>query len=223
MVCSSPSKVFTNWRKSVHRLTQVRKGARMAFTAAPQVEELRPMSRALPKTWSRSSPAPRSCLGTKLTDIEDVLLEIRAVLSEKMLDLTLSQACRGRPEFPTVSPLPGSVMNRSPATPPTRASCKRAGERNVRAEGYRDRCRRAFFSLSPGTGIDQFEASPRCSRRSPTPARPVLRRGQYHVAPLAGIWPWAASKSNASPNGSAPNGSPSRDGAQVAAFQATPG
>jgi hypothetical protein len=57
-----------------------------------KVEEWRPYvegvaNNLVDKLYGPQGPA----WGTKLTQIEDVLLEIREVLTEKMLDLTLGQ------------------------------------------------------------------------------------------------------------------------------------
>lgn len=113
----------------------------------PKVEELRPYVEGVAKNlvaklYGSEGPA----WGTKLTAIADVFLEIRAMLSEKMLDLSLAQqaAARERPAaYPTCpachAPLP------CPDTNP-RILRTRAGEAAwPEPEGYCPRCRRAFF------------------------------------------------------------------------------
>src|ERR1700739_4887156 len=58
----------------------------------PQVEELRPYVEGVAKNLVEKLYGPHGpAWGTQLTEIEDVLLEIREVLTEKSLDLTLAQ------------------------------------------------------------------------------------------------------------------------------------
>jgi hypothetical protein len=85
--------------------------------------------------------------GTTLTDIEDLLLEVREVLTEQMLDLALSRQAQALPQqspdqriCPTCQqPLPCPDDN-------ARIVQTRAGEAEwTEPEGYCPRCRRAFF------------------------------------------------------------------------------
>ena len=113
----------------------------------PKVEELRPYVEGVAKNLVDKLYGPNGpAWGTKLTEIEDVLLEIRQVLTEKMLDLTLAQqAVAGeRPQrYRTCpgchQPLPCDRAN--PRIVQTRAGQAQWPE----PEGYCDRCRRAFF------------------------------------------------------------------------------
>jgi hypothetical protein len=113
----------------------------------PKVEELRPYvegvaKNLVEKVYGSQGPA----WGTKLTEIEDVLLEIREVLAEKMLDLTLGQQAGAgeRPESYRTCPGCGAPLP-CPDTNP-RILQTRAGEAEwSEPEGYCDRCRRAFF------------------------------------------------------------------------------
>ena len=58
----------------------------------PKVEELRPYVEGVAKNLVEKLYGPQGpAWGTQLTEIEDVLLEIREVLTEKMFDLTLAQ------------------------------------------------------------------------------------------------------------------------------------
>ena len=121
----------------------------------PKVEELRPYVEGVAKNlveklYGSHGPA----WGTKLTEIEDVLLEIREVLTEKMLDLTLAQqaAAADQRREPYRScpgcqqPLPCNDTN-------PRLLQTRAGEAQwAEPEGYCDRCRRAFFPSVQGPG-----------------------------------------------------------------------
>jgi hypothetical protein len=114
----------------------------------PKVEELRPYVEGVAKNLVDKLYGPKGpAWGTKLTEIEDVLLEIREVLTERMLDLTLGQqaaALDERPEpFRTCpgcrQPLPCDNTN-------PRLMETRAGEADWQEpEAYCDRCRRSFF------------------------------------------------------------------------------
>jgi hypothetical protein len=114
----------------------------------PKVEELRPYVEGVAKNLVDKLYGPKGpAWGTKLTEIEDVLLEIREVLTERMLDLTLGQqaaALDERPEpFRTCpgcrQPLPCDDTN-------PRLMETRAGEADWQEpEAYCDRCRRSFF------------------------------------------------------------------------------
>ena len=113
----------------------------------PKVEEWRcyvegGANNLVAKRYGPQGPA----WGTKLTQIEDVRLEIRAVLTEKMLALTLAQQAAADPRGEPYhcgpgchQPLPCDDTN--PRTLPTRAGQAQWPQ----PEGYGDRCRRAVF------------------------------------------------------------------------------
>jgi hypothetical protein len=114
----------------------------------PKVEEVRPYVEGVAKNLVEKLYGPKGpAWGTTLTEIEDVLLEIREVLTEKMLALTLAQQAAGAEERPQPyracpgcqQPLPCDQAN-------PRIVQTRAGEAHWQEpEGYCDRCRRAFF------------------------------------------------------------------------------
>jgi hypothetical protein len=114
----------------------------------PKVEELRPYVEGVAKNLVEKLYGPHGpAWGTKLTEIEDVLLEIREVLTQKMLDLTLAQQAAAADQRPQPyhscpgchQPLPCDDTN-------PRLLQTRAGEAQwAEPEGYCDRCRRAFF------------------------------------------------------------------------------
>jgi|SRR6185369_256139 hypothetical protein len=85
--------------------------------------------------------------GTTLTDIEDLLLEIRAVLTERMLDLSLARQAQALPQQPQSQRLcpscqqPLDCPDANPRSVQTRAGAAQWSE----PEGYCPRCRRAFF------------------------------------------------------------------------------
>src|SRR5262249_19424350 len=114
----------------------------------PKVEELRPYVEGVAKNLVEKLYGPQGpAWGTKLTEIEDVLLEIREDLTQKMLRLTLAQQPAAAHQAPQPyrhcpgcqQPLPcDEIIPRILQT--------RAGEAQwAEPEGYCDRCRRAFF------------------------------------------------------------------------------
>jgi hypothetical protein len=113
----------------------------------PKVEEVRlyvegVAKNLVEKLYGAQGPA----WGTKLTEIEDVLLEIREVLTEKMLDLTLAQQAAAGERPASYQTCPGCQAPLAcPDTSP-RLVKTRAGEAAwPEPEGYCNRCRRAFF------------------------------------------------------------------------------
>lgn len=112
----------------------------------PKVEELRSYVEGVAKNLVDKLYGPQGpAWGTKLREIEDVLLEIREVLTEKMLDLSLGQQAAAEPPEPyrtcpgCQAPLPGADTN-------PRIMQTRAGEAEwSEPESYCDRCRRSFF------------------------------------------------------------------------------
>jgi hypothetical protein len=111
-----------------------------------QVEELRPYVEGVAKNLVDKLYGPNGpAWGTKLTEIEDVLLEIREVLTEKMLDLSLGQqAASDRPE--AFRSCPGCHQPLACEDDNPRILQTRAGEAQWQEpEGYCRRCRRAFF------------------------------------------------------------------------------
>ena len=114
----------------------------------PKVEELRPYVEGVAKNLVDKLYGPKGpAWGTKLTEIEDVLLEIREVLTERMLDLTLGQqaaALDERPESFRTCPGCRQPLPCDDTTP--RLMETRAGEVDWQVpEAYCDRCRRSFF------------------------------------------------------------------------------
>jgi hypothetical protein len=113
----------------------------------PKVEEVRSYVEGVAKNLVEKLYGPKGpAWGTKLTEIEDVLLEIREVLTEKMLALALAQQAAGdeRPEPYGACPGCHAALPCGAANP--RILKTRAGEAEwPEPEGYCDRCRRAFF------------------------------------------------------------------------------
>ena len=86
----------------------------------PKVEEVRPYVEGVAKNLVEKLYGPKGpAWGTKLTEIEDVLLEIREVLTQTMLDRALAQQAAAVEEQPACARIcPGcqaARMGRLPA------------------------------------------------------------------------------------------------------------
>jgi hypothetical protein len=84
--------------------------------------------------------------GTRLTDIENLLLELRAVLSQEMLDLALARQADAQRRSDDAHTCPSCQQplacgDANPRSVQTRAGLAQWSE----PQGYCRRCRRAFF------------------------------------------------------------------------------
>jgi hypothetical protein len=114
----------------------------------PKVEEVRPYVEGVAKNLVDKLYGPDGpAWGTTLTEIEDLLLAIREVLTEKMLADALTRQAAAQPTGPGAArtcpgcqqPLPCPDTNE-------RILDTRVGEAEwAEPEGYCDRCRRSFF------------------------------------------------------------------------------
>src|SRR5713101_5807608 len=69
--------------------------------ATSKVEEVRPYVEGVAKNLVDKLYGPAGPpWGTKLSDIEDLLLEVREVLTEQMLDLSLARQAEALPQQP---------------------------------------------------------------------------------------------------------------------------
>lgn len=92
--------------------------------------------------------------GTSLTELEDLLLEVRQLLTQEMLDRALARQAQALPQQPPATrvcpgcqqPLACDGVN--PRVVPTRAGTAQWNE----PEGFCPRCRRAFFPSVQGPG-----------------------------------------------------------------------
>jgi hypothetical protein len=121
----------------------------------PQVEEVRPYVEGVAKNLIDKLYGPDGpAWGTKLTEIEDVFLAIREVLSEKMLADALARQAAAHAKGP--DPYRTCPGCRQPlACPDTneRLVQTRVGDAAwAEPEGYCDRCRRSFFPSVQGPG-----------------------------------------------------------------------
>lgn len=113
-----------------------------------KVEEVRPYVEGVAKNLIDKLYGPDGPpWGTKLTEIEDLLLDVREVLSEKMLDQALArQAAAQEQSPPGVRTCPGCQQPLRCADTQERVVDTRAGAAEwAEPEGSCDRCRRSFF------------------------------------------------------------------------------
>jgi hypothetical protein len=114
----------------------------------PKVEEVRPYiegvaKNLIDKLYGADGPA----WGTTLTEIEDLFLGIRAVLTEQMLAQALARQAAAQAQGPTAyRTCPGCQQPLLCPDTNERIVQTRVGEAEwAEPEGYCDRCRRSFF------------------------------------------------------------------------------
>ena len=114
----------------------------------PQVEEVRPYLEGVAKNLVDKLYGPDGpAWGTRLTEIEDLLLALRAVLTEKMLDEALTrQAAAQAQQADAARTCPGCQQPPPCDDTNPRIVQARAGEAEwSEPKAFCDRCRRAFF------------------------------------------------------------------------------
>ena len=117
-----------------------------------QVEEVRPYVEGVAKNLVDKLYGPNGpAWGTTLTEIEDLLLGIRQVLTEKMLAESLArQAAAADQQAAPIRTCPGCKQPLACDEANPRLVQTRAGEAEwSEPEGYCRRCRRAFFPSVP--------------------------------------------------------------------------
>jgi hypothetical protein len=120
----------------------------------PQVEELRSYVEGVAKNLVEKLYGPEGpAWGTKLTQIEDVLLDIREMLTEKMLDETLAKQAAAGERAEAFRTCPGCHASLPCGEANPRILKTRVGEAEwAEPESYCPRCRRAFFPSVPEPG-----------------------------------------------------------------------
>src|SRR5437763_1510657 len=114
----------------------------------PKVEEVRPYVEGVAKNLIDKLYGPDGPVwGTKLTEIEELFIAIREVLSEKMLaDALARQAAAQAGGPPPYRNCPGCQQPLACADTNERILETGAGDAAwAEPEGYCDRCRRSFF------------------------------------------------------------------------------
>ena len=114
----------------------------------PQVEEVRPYVEGVAKNLIDKLYGPDGpAWGTQLTEIEDLLLDIREVLSAKMLADALARQAAAQATGPTAyRTCPGCQQPLLCPETNERIVQTQAGDAAwAEPEGYCDRCRRSFF------------------------------------------------------------------------------
>lgn len=118
----------------------------------PQVEEVRPYVEGVAKNLVDKLYGPEGpAWGTRLTEIEELLLAVREVLTEKMLDDALSRQAAHPPAAALTCP--GCRQPLASDATNDRILATQAGEAEwAEPEGYCRRCRRSFFPSVQGPG-----------------------------------------------------------------------
>ena len=114
----------------------------------PKVEEVRPYVEGVAKNLIDKLYGPDGpAWGTKLTEIEDLFVAIREVLSTKMLADALTRQAAAQAKAPSAyRTCPGCQQPLVCPDSNERIVQTRAGEAAwAEPEGYCDRCRRSFF------------------------------------------------------------------------------
>ena len=124
-------------------------------TRTPKVEQVRPFLETVAKNLVDRLYGPAGPpWGTTLTDIEDLLLQVREVLTEQMLDSAIARQAQALPHQPEAArTCPGcqQALDCGDANP--RLVQTRVGEAEwSEPEGYCPRCRRAFFPSVQSSG-----------------------------------------------------------------------
>ena len=120
----------------------------------PKVEEVRPYVEGVAKNLVAKLYGPDGpAWGTRLTEIEDVLLALREILTEKMLAEALARQAAARAKAPAALRCPTCQQPLACDGANERVLPTRAGEAAwAEPEGYCARCRRAFFPSVPEPG-----------------------------------------------------------------------
>jgi hypothetical protein len=116
----------------------------------PHVEALRPYLEGVAKKLAHDLFGPKGPKwGTTLTELEDIALQTRAILTEKFLSLSLEQQAATAPDERPAAWQACPSCHRAfgePAEPEPRKLTTRAGETAwSEPQEYCTRCRRAFF------------------------------------------------------------------------------
>ena len=119
------------------------------------VDEVRPYLHGVAKNLIDKVYGPQGpAWGTSLTQIEDLLLDIRSVLTQSMLDAALSRQAASLDQQPdSARACPGCKQALECGPPNPRIVQTRAGEASWQEpEAYCRRCRQAFFPSGQESG-----------------------------------------------------------------------
>lgn len=122
---------------------------------SPKVEQVRPFIETVAKNLVNQLYGPDGPpWGTTLTDIEEMLLQVREILTTQMLDSAITrqaQTLTQQPQDARACPGCQQVLDCKDANP--RIVQTRVGEAEwTEPEGHCPRCRRAFFPSVQGVG-----------------------------------------------------------------------
>jgi hypothetical protein len=113
----------------------------------PKVEEVRPYLEGVAKNLVDKLYGPDGpAWGTTLTDIEDLILALRQILSEQIIDETLARQAAAHPSNPAARHCPSCRQPLTGDDTNERIVQTRVGEAQwAEPQAYCTRCRRAFF------------------------------------------------------------------------------
>jgi hypothetical protein len=120
----------------------------------PQVEEVRPYVEGVAKNLVDKLYGPDGpAWGTKLTEIEDLCLALREVLTQKLLAEALARQAALAKGLAPARTCPGCQQPLACPDTNERIVQTRVGDAAwAEPEGYCDRCRRSFFPSVQGPG-----------------------------------------------------------------------
>jgi hypothetical protein len=115
--------------------------------SAPKVEEVRPYLEGVAKNLVDKLYGPDGpAWGTTLTDIEDLILDLRQILSEKMIHETLARQVAAYDQDAAPRSCPSCHQPLTSDDTNERIVQTRVGEAQwAEPQAYCNRCRRAFF------------------------------------------------------------------------------
>jgi uncharacterized protein YbaR (Trm112 family) len=115
--------------------------------STPKVEEVRPYLEGVAKNLVDKLYGPHGpAWGTKLTDIEDLILALRQIRSEEMIDETLARQATAHDQQPAALHCPNCRQPLACDDTNERIVQTRVGEAQwAEPQAYCNRCRRAFF------------------------------------------------------------------------------
>ena len=122
--------------------------------AIPEVEKVRPYLEGVAKNLVDRLYGPKGPpWGTRLTELEDVVLAVRECLSEQMLDQALQRQADDSEPAAEYQRCPGCGRAVEPREPEPRIVQTRGGEAQWQEpQSYCRKCRQAFFPSEPKPG-----------------------------------------------------------------------
>lgn len=123
-------------------------------TSTPEVEEVRPYVKGVAKNLVDRLYGPQGpAWGTRLTQMEDVVLAVREILSTEMLEQALQRQAAQQQRPGEYQSCPGCGRPPEPAEPEPRIMETRGGEAQWQEpHEYCRKCRQSFFPSEQKSG-----------------------------------------------------------------------